>query len=118
MTTQTVALVNKDELIEEVERRVISRLKKNGCTNREYYSMKEVANIFGISTQALLNWHNNGELCYSQINGRNYYSISDVDAFIENCKNERLKRYAKQTPREKRKFKGVRYADMINNFKN
>jgi len=61
---------------------------------REYITIKEAADLLGITPQTLRAWEGKGELVpfRNPINNYRVYKISQIEEFIEGMRNERLKK--------------------------
>ena len=61
---------------------------------RKFMSIKEAADALGVSTQTLRNWEKSGELIpyRNPINKYRMYKVSQIESFIEEMRNERLKK--------------------------
>lgn len=61
---------------------------------REYLTIKETADLVGVSPQTLRNWEKNGELVpyRNPINNYRMYKVIQIETFIEEMRNERSRR--------------------------
>lgn len=61
---------------------------------KEYLTIKEAANLLGITPQTLRKWEERGELVpfRNPINNYRVYKVAQVEKFIEDMRNERLRR--------------------------
>lgn len=61
---------------------------------REYLTIKETANLVGVSPQTLRNWEKRGELVpyRNPINNYRMYKVIQIEMFIEEMRNERSRR--------------------------
>lgn len=61
---------------------------------REYLTIRETANLVGVSPQTLRNWEKQGELVpyRNPINNYRMYKVIQIETFIEDMRNERLSR--------------------------
>jgi len=59
----------------------------------DYLSIKETANIVGVSTQTLRNWEKKGILMpyRNPVNNYRMYRVPQIEQFIEESRNKRLK---------------------------
>ena len=69
--------VKLEELKALVERSNKSVLSKEIINNEEFLK------IFGITSNTALNWRNQGLISYSQIKGKIYYKVDDVNGLID-----------------------------------
>jgi len=61
---------------------------------KEHITIKEAANILGVSPQTLRNWEKYGQLVpyRNPINNYRVYRAEQIRAFLEDMHNERLKK--------------------------
>ncbi|MCH7530095.1 helix-turn-helix domain-containing protein [Patescibacteria group bacterium] len=61
---------------------------------RKYMTIQEAADALGVSSQTLRNWEKAGELIpyRNPINKYRMYKVSQIESFIEEMRNERLKK--------------------------
>ena len=61
---------------------------------REYISIKETANLVGVSRQTLRKWEKQGDLLpyRNPINNYRMYKIEQIETFIEDMRNERSRK--------------------------
>lgn len=57
----------------------------------EWLDNSEVTRLLAVSSRTLQTYRDTGKLPCSQINGKIYYRVSDVEAFIQNLRKNTLK---------------------------
>ena len=61
---------------------------------REFITIKDAAKLLGVTPQTLRTWEEKGELIpfRNPINNYRVYKINQIERFIEDMRNERLRR--------------------------
>ena len=61
---------------------------------KQYISIKETANLVGVSPQTLRKWEKQGEFVpyRNPINNYRMYKIEQIETFIEEMRNERARK--------------------------
>lgn len=55
--------------------------------NKPTYTNSEMMELFQVTSPTLKKWRNDGELSYTKIGDKYYYSVEDIEKFLRNHHN-------------------------------